>query len=84
MVQKTTSDPQRNGDSLQDRINEILNGGRSNKRPVFAGVEQAQEVDELEFRLAQAEREMRAVQTRIEDLQRELSQKRRKVRLNPP
>jgi len=82
-VQNNSTRPDHHNDSLQDRINEILNASQP-AGPKFAGVELAEEVDELEFRLAQAQREMRAVQSRIDELQREIGQKRRRAFLNPP
>ena len=66
---------------IQDRINDILNSGRSAQR-TFAGAELAAEVDELEFLLAKAELELRSAEARAEELRLELQEKRGSVRAN--
>lgn len=63
---------------MQDRINDILNSGRSTNR-TFAATEQAAEVDELEFQLARAEVDLCSARTRVEEINRKLTAKRRRV-----
>lgn len=66
---------------IQARINDILNSGRSAQR-TFAGAELAAEVDELEFMLARAELDLRSAEARVEELRRELQEKRGPLRAN--
>lgn len=66
---------------IQARINDILSSGRSSQR-TFAGAELAAEVDELEYLLAKAELELRSAEGRVEELRRELQDKRGPVRAN--
>ncbi len=72
---------QKNGStdkSIQQRVNAILSTYHDREK-VFAAQATAEEVEELEYLLARAESELRAMQRKVDQLRSQLEDKRAKV-----
>lgn len=72
------SDDNQSERSMQDRINSVLHSGNASKSASrLPTVEAVEELDELEFALARAERDLRVAEERVKELRIALRKKRR-------